>query len=88
MSMPTKQKYVPPTSNVHAPLPFNPYEITKEPLQPAKHVTMVQPSPPVYHPYQPVEHKDDKSKSFTSPFGQEESQSTTHAGQPYQSQSY
>ena len=36
MSMPTRNKYVPPASNVHAPLPFNPYELSKQEPQSVK----------------------------------------------------
>ena len=49
MSMPTRNKYVPPSNNVHAPLPFNPYEIGQQknqPAKPAKPVVMVESNPP------------------------------------------
>ena len=64
--MPTRNKYVPPTSNVHAPLPFNPYEITKE-QQPAKNIkTVPMIAPPAHEPRQ-----SQTPGGFVSPFGQD-----------------
>jgi hypothetical protein len=74
MSMPTRQKYEPKASNVHAPLPFNPYEITKEQPQakqakPPSAQIMVQPTAP---------RKEDSS--FSSPFPE----AAEDSAQPYQ----
>lgn len=65
--MPTRNKYVPPASNVHAPLPFNPYEITKElpKANNAKAVPMIAPS------HDPTPSPTQNSRGFVSPFGQE-----------------
>lgn len=63
MSMPSQRHaYVPPSNNVHAPLPFNPYEISKE--TPSKETRAQIKQPVVYEPQ-----KQDTSTSFSSPFG-------------------
>ena len=66
MSMPShRHPYVPPTNNVHAPLPFHPYEITKEePAKPAK--TMPK------QPFVNEANKTDNSPTFSSPFPEDE----------------
>ena len=79
MSMPTRNKYVPPASNVHAPLPFNPYELSKQESQPVKKgaaVSMVENSPVVDKKV-----NQNTATSFVSPFGQDDNEPSTPTNQ-------